>query len=38
MDKETAEQILEALEQDERETQEKMQRQKGSKKRVEKDW
>lgn len=38
MDKETAEQILQALEQDEQETQEKLQRHQGSKKRVEKDW
>ena len=39
MDKETAEQILQALEQDEQDTQEKVQQQKGGKKkRVEKDW
>ena len=38
MDKETAEQILEALEQDEKETQEKLQRQQGKKRRVEKEW
>lgn len=38
MDKETAEQILQALEQDELETQEKLQRQQGKKRRVEKEW
>lgn len=38
MDKETAEQILQALEQDEKETQEKLQRQQGKKRRVEKEW
>ena len=38
MDKETAEQILQALEQDEHETQEKLQRQQGKKRRVEKEW
>ena len=38
MDKETAEQILQALEQDEQETQEKLQRQQGKKRRVEKEW
>ena len=38
MDKETAEQILQALGQDEQETQEKLQRQQGTKRRVEKDW
>ena len=38
MDKETAEQILQALEQDEQDTQEKLQRQQGSKRRVEKEW
>ena len=38
MDKETAEQILEALEQDEQETQEKLQRKQGTKRRVEKEW
>lgn len=39
MDKETAEQILQALEQDEQATQEKVQKQKGGKKkRVENDW
>ena len=38
MDKETAEQILQALEQDEQDTQEKLKRQQGGKKRVEKDW
>lgn len=38
MDKETAEQILQALELDEQETQEKLQRQQGKKRRVEKEW
>lgn len=38
MDKETAEQILQALEQDEQGTQEKLQRQQGKKRRVEKEW
>lgn len=38
MDKETAEQILDALEQDEQETQENIKRQQGNKRRVEKDW
>jgi hypothetical protein len=38
MDKETAEQILQALEKDEQETQEKLQRQQGKKRRVEKEW
>ena len=38
MDKATAEQILQALEQDEQETQEKLQRQQGKKRRVEKEW
>ena len=38
MDKETAEQILQALEQDEQKTQENLQRQKGGKRRVDKDW
>ena len=39
MDKETAEQILQALEQDEQDTQDKVQQQKGGKKKhVEKDW
>ncbi len=38
MDKETAERLLEALEQNEAETQEKLQQQKGSKRKVEKDW
>lgn len=38
MDKETAEQILQALEQDEQETQEKLQRKQGQKRRVEKEW
>ena len=38
MDKETAEQILQALEQDEQETQEKLKRQQGKKRRVEKEW
>lgn len=38
MDQETAEQILQALELDEQDTQEKLQRQQGSKRRVEKDW
>ena len=38
MDKETAEQILQALEQDEQETQENIKRQQGKKRRVEKDW
>lgn len=38
MDKETAEQILQALEQDEQETQEKLQRKSGKKRRVEKEW
>jgi hypothetical protein len=38
MDKQTAEQILQALEQDEQETQEKIQRQQGKKRRVEKEW
>lgn len=38
MDKETAEQILQALEQDEQNTQDKMQRVQGQKRRVEKDW
>ena len=38
MDKETAEQILQALEQDEQDTQEKLQRQQGKKRRVEKEW
>jgi len=38
MDKETAEQILQALQQDEQDTQEKMQVVHGQKRRVEKDW
>ena len=38
MDKETADQILQALEQDEKETQEKMQRQQGKHRIVEKAW
>ena len=38
MDKETAEQILQALEQDEQETQDKLQRVQGQSRRVEKDW
>ena len=38
MDRETAEQILQALKQDEQETQEKLQRQQGKKRRVEKNW
>lgn len=38
MDKETAEQILQALEQDEQETQDKLQRVQGQSKRVEKEW
>jgi hypothetical protein len=38
MDRETAEQILKALEQDEQETQAKLQRQQGRKKSVEKNW
>jgi len=38
MDKETAEQILQALEQDEQDTQDKMQPVHGQKRRVEKDW
>jgi tetratricopeptide (TPR) repeat protein len=38
MDRETAEQILQALEQDEQEIQEKLQRQQGKKRRVEKNW
>lgn len=38
MDKETAEQILQALEQDEKETQEKRSPQSGSKRRLEKEW
>ena len=38
MDKETAEQILQALEQDEQDTQEKRQRVHGKKRRVEKEW
>ena len=38
MDKETAEQILQALEQDEQDTQEKAQRPQGKKRRLENDW
>ena len=38
MDKETAEQILQALEQDEQNVQEKLQRQQGQKGRLEKNW
>lgn len=38
MDKETAEQILQALEQDEQDTQEKRQKVHGKKRRVEKEW
>ncbi len=38
MDKETAEQILQALEQDEQQTQEKAQQPQGKKRRLENDW
>lgn len=38
MDKETAEQILQALEQDEQQSQEKAQRPQGKKRRLENDW
>jgi hypothetical protein len=38
MDQETAERILQALEQDEQDTQEKLQRIQGKKRRVEKEW